>query len=321
MSVRRFKGRHPVGAAVPAPTPPSAAPGGKPADLPARKAPAVDWIGLYLQEDIGRGDITSEPLFDATHQGSARLVARERLLVAGVVHAADVFARLGARPTVLAKDGEWVDAGRVLLRVAGPTRAILAGERLALNLVARMAGIATQTRLLMEGLARACSAASVAGTRKTTPGFRAFEKEAIRIGGGDPHRTGLFDAVLLKDNHLAAAGSVASAVQRAKAANPGIPVECEVESLEDARAAVAAGADWLLIDNQTPEVGKAWADAVWKDHPDVRIEASGGITPETLTSYGWADRISLGWLTQRTPAKDLGLDWDEAASPGGKSNP
>jgi nicotinate-nucleotide pyrophosphorylase (carboxylating) len=278
----------------------------------------VDWIGLYLQEDLGAGDVTTEPLFPPTARGAARMVARERALVAGTAHAVEVFRRLGATATVLAADGRWCEPGQAILRVEGAVRGILAGERLALNLVARMSGIASQTRLLMEELGRACSAAAVAGTRKTTPGFRAFEKEAIRIGGGDPHRDGLHDAVLLKDNHLAAAGSVEAAVRKAKAANPGLTVECEVESLEDARAAARAGADWLLIDNQTPEVGKAWAEALWRDHPGLKLEASGGITPATLAAYGWADRISLGWLTQKTPAKDFGLDWESGPATGGK---
>lgn len=279
---------------------------------------APDWIGLYLQEDLGAGDVTSEPLFPQSHQGAAVLVARERALVAGGAHAVEVFRRLGAVAAVVVDDGRWVEPGQAVLRVTGPTRGILAGERLALNLLARMSGIASQTRELMEQLARDCSAAVVAGTRKTTPGFRAFEKEAIAIGGGDPHRFGLDDAVLLKDNHLAAAGSVDAAVRRAKAANPGLPIECEVESLADAQAAVAAGADWVLIDNQTPEVGKAWAEALWGGHPAVKVEASGGITPATLSAYGWADRISLGWLTQKTPAKDFGLDWDTTTQQEGK---
>jgi nicotinate-nucleotide pyrophosphorylase (carboxylating) len=251
------------------------------------------------------------------------MVARERALMAGGRHAVEVFRRLGATATQLVKDGAWADAGHAVLKVEGPTRAILAGERLALNMVARMSGIASQTRALMEELARACSAAAVAGTRKTTPGFRAFEKEAISLGGGDPHRMGLYDAVLLKDNHLAAAGSVAEAVRKAKAANPGKSIECEVESLAAARDAVVAGADWILIDNQAPDVGKAWAEALWKETPDrhVRIEASGGITPDTLLSYGWADRISLGWLTQKAQAKDFALDWGATAPTEEKTNP
>jgi nicotinate-nucleotide pyrophosphorylase (carboxylating) len=108
---------------------------------------------------------------------------------------------------------------------------------------------------------------------------------------------------------LAAAGSVKEAVARAKGANPGLTVECEVESLEDAREAAEAGADWLLIDNQPPEVGKAWAEALWQDFPALKVEASGGIKPDAVVAYGWADRISLGWLTQKAPAKDFGLDW------------
>lgn len=295
---------------------------------PSSRSSAIDWIGLYLQEDLGGGDATSDPLFPPSHRGAARMVARERALMAGGPYAVEVFGRLGATATPLVKDGAWAEAGQAVVQVQGPTRAILAGERLALNLVARMSGIASQTRSLMEELARACSAATVAGTRKTTPGFRAFEKEAIAVGGGDPHRLGLFDAVLLKDNHLAAAGSVAEAVRKAKAANPGKPVECEVESLDDALAAAGAGADWILIDNQTPETGKAWAETLWKEQPGVKVEASGGITPANLVSYGWADRISLGWLTQKSHAKDFALDWesDEADSPrtkpipGGKTN-
>jgi len=285
------KKREPVGASVP-------------------KAPAEpDWLGLYLQEDLGAGDVTSEPLFPPSHQGAARIVARERAVVAGGRHAVEIFRRLGATAQQLVADGQWAEAGQDVVLVRGPTRAILAGERLALNLVARMSGIATQTRQLMEGLGKACSAAAVAGTRKTTPGFRAFEKEAIAVGGGDPHRMGLYDAVLLKDNHLAAAGSVTAAVRAAKTANPGRPVECEVESLQDALAAAAAGADWILVDNQEPATGKAWAEAIWKDHPQVKVEASGGITPDRVVDYGWADRISLGWLTQKAQAKDFGLDW------------
>lgn len=274
------------------------------------RVPGVDWIGLYLEEDLGTGDITSNPLFPADQPGAARVVARERALVAGGAHVADVFRRLGADAQLLVSDGHWVEAGTPVARVTGPVRALLAGERLALNLLSRMSGIASQTRTLAEGLTRDCAAAIVAGTRKTTPGFRSFEKEAIRIGGGDPHRMGLWDAAMVKDNHIAAAGSVAGAVSKVKAANPGKVVECEVESLGDALAAAGAGADWILIDNQDPATGKAWADAVWKDHPEVRVEASGGITPETLSQYGWADRVSLGWLTQKAQGKDFGMDWE-----------
>lgn len=272
--------------------------------------PDVDWIGLYLEEDVGPGDITSEALFPATALATARIVAREKALVAGTSVVEQLLRRLGVGIEVVVADGHWAEPGAVVARVAGPVRGVLAGERLALNILSRMSGIATLTRQMAEALGKACMPALVAGTRKTTPGFRVFEKEAIRIGGGDPHRLGLWDVAMVKDNHIAAAGSVGAAVAAVKTANPGKSVECEVESLPHALEAAAAGADWLLIDNQDPVTGKSWADAVWKEHPEVHVEASGGITPDTITRYGWADRISLGWLTQKAQGKDFGLDWD-----------
>ncbi|MHB1261252.1 MAG: carboxylating nicotinate-nucleotide diphosphorylase [Thermoplasmatota archaeon] len=278
---------------------------------------AIDWIGLYLEEDVGAGDVTGESLFDAKAVGRARIVARERALVAGLPHVAEVFRRRGCATEVLVADGTWAEAGTVVASVAGPVRGLLSAERLALNLLSRMSGIASQTRLLAEALAKACAPALVAGTRKTTPGFRFFEKEAIRIGGGDPHRMGLFDEAMVKDNHIAAVGSAGAAVRKVKAAHPGKVVSCEAESLEQALEAARAGADWVLIDNQTPEVGQAWANQLWEEFPQLKVEASGGITPATIVAYGWADRVSLGWLTQKAQGKDFGLDWepDSADSP------
>ena len=272
--------------------------------------PGTDWIGLYLEEDVGAGDITSEALFDAKAQGAARIVARERALMAGGAHVAEVFRRRGAKCELLAKDGTWVERGAAVARVTGPVRGLLSAERLALNLLSRMSGIASLTRELAEQLTRDCAPALVAGTRKTTPGFRAFEKEAIRIGGGDPHRSGLFDEAMVKDNHIAAAGSVSAAVAKVKAAHPGKVVSCEAESLAAAQEAARAGADWVLIDNQAPETGHAWAKALWDEFPQLKVEASGGITPDNVRKYGWADRVSMGWLTQKASAKDFGLDWD-----------
>lgn len=288
---------------------------------------APDWIGLYLEEDLGPGDITGEALFEADRMGSARVVARERALVAGIAHVAEVFRRRGCTTDVLVPDGRWVDAGTVVARVRGPVRGLLSAERVALNLLSRMSGVGSATRTLAEQFARDCAGAVVAGTRKTTPGFRAFEKEAIRVGGGDPHRMGLFDEAMVKDNHIAAAGSVAAAVSRVKAANPGKVVSCEAESLAAAQEAARAGADWILIDNQAPDVGKAWATALWQEFPALKVEASGGITPQTAALYGWADRVSLGALTQKAQGKDFALDWDSPDSgpsihqnPGGKGN-
>ncbi len=271
----------------------------------------TDWIALYLEEDLGSGDITSEPLF-GDEQGAAVMVFRQAAVVAGLRHAVDVLARLGARAQVLHQDGDRVAAHARVLRVEGPAKAILAGERLALNIVGRMSGIATQTRALAEQLAKHGSSCMVAGTRKTTPGFRAFEKEAIQIGGGDPHRFGLFDAMMVKDNHRAVAGDVAAATTRLRQAHPDKVLEVEVESLDDALAVAGAGADWLLIDNQDPATGQAWAQAVWDLRPGIKIEASGGITPANILDYGWADRVSLGALTHHAVSIDVGLDWEEA---------
>jgi nicotinate-nucleotide pyrophosphorylase (carboxylating) len=281
---------------------------------------SVDWIGLYLQEDLGPGDVTSDALFGPGVAGRARMVAREGGVIAGLAHAGEVYSRLGvatARPSH--EDGQRVAAGAVLMTVEGPARAILAGERLALNVVGRMSGIATATRAAADALAAAGSKAKVAATRKTTPGFRAFEKEAVALGGGVPHRMGLWDAAMLKDNHLeawahvalaqAAPETVADAVRRVAAANPGREVACEVESLPHALAAAGAGADWILVDNQPAETGRAWAQAVRKRHPGVRIEASGGIAVEDVAAFAWADRVSLGGLTTRARSLDVALEW------------
>ncbi|MEA3143608.1 MAG: hypothetical protein QOG31_932 [Thermoplasmata archaeon] len=270
-----------------------------------------DWLGLYLEEDVGAGDVTANALFPPGQRGRARIVARERLFLAGAPHAAELFRRLGATATPSGADGRWVEPGATVLEAEGPVRALLSGERVALNLLSRMAGIASLTREMADALAKAGCRATVAATRKTTPGFRAFEKEAVRLGGGDPHRLGLWDAAMVKDNHIAACGGdAAGAVRKVLAANPGLTVTCEVESLSDALAAARAGAHWLLIDNQAPATGKAWAEAVWTEKPGAKVEASGGIRPDNILQYGWANRVSLGWLTQKAPGKDLAMEWD-----------
>lgn len=285
-------------------------------------APEVDWLGLYILEDFGTGDITSDALFRPDAAGRARVVAREAMLVAGLRHAVELFARLGAQATPCMRDGDPATPGAVLLTVSGPTRAILAGERVALNLLSRMSAIASATRPCADALAKAGSAARVAATRKTTPGFRAFEKEAVALGGGETHRLGLWDAAMLKDNHLEAwcgrplaqvePKDVARAVAAVAAANPGRTVCCEVESLAHALAAAQAGAIWLLMDNQEAATGAAWARQVKARHPAVRIEASGGIVPANIAAYAWADRVSLGALTQKAAGKDVSLEWGDA---------
>lgn len=276
------------------------------------RTPLTDWISLYLEEDIGEGDLTSDGIPALQAAGSARMVMRQPGTIAGLRHAIDVFARVGVMAKPMVQDGSQVEARAVVLTVHGPANRILAAERVALNIVGRMSGIATETRRLAGLLAEACCGAIVTGTRKTTPGFRSFEKEAIALGGGDPHRMGLYDAMMVKDNHREAAGGAGMATAILRAAHPDLMLEVEVETLDDALAAATNGADWLLIDNQPPDVGQAWAEAVWDEYPEVKIEASGGITADNLVAYGWADRISLGALTHAARSLDIGLDWGEA---------
>lgn len=290
----------------------------------------LDWLGLYLVEDLGSGDVTSDALLDARHESKCRVVAREATLAAGLGHAVELFRRLGVVAVPKVRDGEAVPRGAVVLAVEGPTRAVLAGERVVLNLLARMMGIAAATRRAQQAYVGAGGRGQVAATRKTTPGFRRFEKEAVAIGGGHPHRAGLWDAAMVKDNHRdALAGSVGNrrvggvagmaevAVATLRRTRPGLEVCCEVESLEDALAAAGAGAHWILIDNQSPATGQAWAREVRVQHPSVRIEASGGIRPDRVGDYAWADRVSLGCLTRESPPADLSLEW--YAAPGGEA--
>jgi nicotinate-nucleotide pyrophosphorylase (carboxylating) len=281
-------------------------------------APAIrlwDWlVDAALDEDLGSaGDVTSEALLPADATGSARIEARHAVVVSGLAVAGRVFERCGARLEAERADGEELGPGDVLARVSGPARALLAGERSALNFLQRLCGIATQTR-------RYCAQvrgtqAAIVDTRKTTPGWRALEKYAVRCGGGTNHRIGLFDGILIKDNHIAAVGDVGSAVRRARERGPfSLRVLVEVESLAMAQAALDAGADALLVDNQpVPVVAQIVQLCAGRG---VDVEASGGITLDNVAAYAKAgvDRISIGALTHSAPAADLGLEWNERST-------
>ncbi|HLE97451.1 MAG TPA: carboxylating nicotinate-nucleotide diphosphorylase [Candidatus Thermoplasmatota archaeon] len=259
--------------------------------------------------ELLRGDITSRALIAPETRTHARVVCREAGVAAGLAEASEVFARLGVKVEHRARDGEDVERGRVLLAVDGPAAAVLAAERLALNLVGRMSGIATATRDVQRVVAVANPRCRVAATRKTTPGFRAFEKKAVALGGGEPHRQGLWDAFLVKDNHLAIVKDPAEAVRRCRALLPGRPVEVEADSQAQAVAAARAGADWVLLDNMPPEEVAGAARAIRAVAPACRIEVSGGLTPERCAAYApFADRLSLGWLTHSARSLDVGLD-------------
>jgi nicotinate-nucleotide pyrophosphorylase (carboxylating) len=265
-------------------------------------------VQAALDEDLGPGDATSEALIPPDLVGSARLEAREDLVLCGLPLAAEVFARCGATLAALVADGARVEAGTNVARVTGPARAILAGERTALNFVQHLSGIATFTRAFCRAVAD--SGAAIVDTRKTTPGWRTLEKYAVRCGGGVNHRVGLFDGILIKDNHVAAVGSVADAVKRARQAGAsGLRIQVEVESLGDARAALEAGADALLIDNQPPQATREIVALVAGRLP---CEATGGVTLDNVAQVArtGVDRISIGALTHSAPAADLALEWD-----------
>lgn len=262
-----------------------------------------------LLEDLGgAGDITTDALVPAELRAEAALVTRAPGRVAGLAVALHAFALLDSHVQIeiLCGDGQDAPAGTTLALVRGHARALLSAERVALNLLGRLCGIASATR---DVLARLDGLPTrVACTRKTTPGLRVLEKHAVRLGGGSNHRFGLDDAVLIKDNHRRLAGGVGAAVRRARAAlGHMVKLEAEVETFEELDEALAAGVDALLLDNFTPADLRR---AVTRVAGRVLTEASGGITPASVRAVAESgvDVISLGWLTHSAPALDVALD-------------
>jgi nicotinate-nucleotide pyrophosphorylase (carboxylating) len=272
-----------------------------------------DIILRALVEDVGAGDLTTEACIDADAQAVASAVARSPVVVCGGAVFREVFLAVdaGLEVTSLVDDGVIAPAGTTLWTVRGRARSILTGERVALNLVQRMTGIATMARAYVDAVASsgATGGTRIIDTRKTTPGLRALERYAVRVGGGHNHRDNLGSAILIKDNHIAACGGVREAIVRAKARAPHTSrIECEVDSLEQLDVALAAGADIVLLDNMDDAtvaiaVGRAKGRAI--------TEASGGITlarvPE-LARIG-VDLISVGALTHSVKAADIGIDF------------
>ncbi|MBM3858770.1 MAG: carboxylating nicotinate-nucleotide diphosphorylase [Verrucomicrobia bacterium] len=264
-----------------------------------------------LAEDVGAGDITTESVVPVESRAKAVILAKEPCVVAGLPLVEAVFAELGAVETVaLAAEGAVTSAGKPVCRLNGPARAILTGERTALNFLQRLSGIATLTRQFVDAVAG--TAAQILDTRKTTPTLRLLEKYAVAAGGGANHRMGLFDAVMIKDNHrqlLARLGASAlgSAVAAARAAKPGLPVIIEADSLEDVEAALRAGADQILLDNMTPAELR---DAVKLVAGRAKTEASGGVRLSNVAEIAatGVDYISVGALTHSARAVDFSLD-------------
>ena len=268
----------------------------------------------FLAEDVGHGDITTKALVDPKEEAVARVLCKEDAVVAGVEEALILLELAGCRGRAVARDGLRVNSDAVVLSVQGPARGILATERTLLNLLSHMSGVATATAALVS-IARKESHGKtrVACTRKTLPGLRYFEKRAVEIGGGDTHRLRLDDSVLIKDNHLALAGTVGDSVRRAKAkVSFTKKIEVEATSPEQAVEAADAGADIILLDNMTPkQVEQALTVLKSKNLRDkVLVEASGSITGENIAKYcrTGVDIISVGAITHSAQAVDMSME-------------
>jgi len=271
-------------------------------------------IKLWLEEDIGMGDVTTMTTIPADRQSKAIIHLKDNGIIAGLPVAEAVFAlvdeRLRFEPKV--QEGQAAGYGTVLAEVSGSTRSILLGERLALNLMQRMSGIATRTRQFVDALQGL--PVRLVDTRKTTPGHRLLEKYAVRIGGGHNHRFGLYDAVMIKDNHIKGAGGIAEAIRSARAQIPHtMKIEVEVESMEQLEQALAAQPDIIMLDNMTPEQMREAVVRMKSQAPHILVEASGSVTLESIHSIAstGVDVISVGRLTYSVQALDISLDLNE----------
>jgi nicotinate-nucleotide pyrophosphorylase (carboxylating) len=272
-------------------------------------APHVErLVDLALEEDLGLGDATSEATIDAAARATGRFLAKDDLVVAGTAVAARVFERLGAACRFDAGDGARVARGAFFGTAEGPARALLAAERTALNFLQRLSGVATATRACADALAGGGGRTRLLDTRKTTPGWRRLEKDAVRAGGGSNHRISLGDGILVKDNHVAACGGVAEAVRRARArGNALLKVEVEVVDLAGLDEAIAAGADIVLLDNMDDG---ALSEAVRRAKGRVLLEASGNMTLERLPRVAatGVDFVSMGAITHSARAVDISFE-------------
>ena len=270
-------------------------------------------VEAALLEDLGRaGDITAQATIPPEARAIATFVTRKTGVVSGIDFAKRAMAMMdpAIRFSVLIGDGTRVKPGDVIARVEGPARAVLSGERVALNYLGRLSGIASATRMFADKIAH--TKTKIVCTRKTTPGLRAFEKYAVRCGGGANHRFGLDDAILIKDNHIAVCGSVARTIEQARAfAGHLVKIEVEVDTLDQLCEAMTARPDAVLLDNMGPDTLR---EAVKIVAGRATTEASGGVGPDTVAAIAESgvDLISTGWITHSAPVLDIGLDIDVA---------
>ena len=271
-------------------------------------------VSAALQEDLGSGDITTSAVVAATAQGRGVVQAREPLVVCGLPVMAEVFRQVdsGLHFEVLVADGSACDGHRAAIaQVEGSLASILMAERVALNFAQRMSGIATLTRQFVAQIPSAAAGVRLVDTRKTTPGLRHFEKYAVRVGGGHNHRFGLDDGVMIKDNHIVAAGGISEAVHRARArCHHLVGIQVEVESLEQAREAIRAGVRILLLDNFTPPELAKLVPVLRNEAHGLVLEASGGVSLGTIAAVATSgvDVVSCGAITHQSRAADLALE-------------
>ncbi|MGA2481908.1 MAG: carboxylating nicotinate-nucleotide diphosphorylase [Candidatus Acidiferrales bacterium] len=279
----------------------------------------VSLIQKSLEEDIGMGDATSRALVPETCTARARIIAKQRLVCAGLPLVERIFRQLdpAIRFVVRCNEGAAASPGAPLADIAGQARSILSGERIALNFLCHLCGVATLTHRFAEALSG--TSAKIRDTRKTTPLLRALEKYAVRVGGGSNHRTGLYDAILIKENHIALAGGVRAAFERAReyarhAPRTGpedspLAIQIEVRNQHELREAVSAGADAVLLDNPTPEEATRLVGLARRLRPGCIVEVSGGITLDNVRAFAQtgADFLSAGALTHSAPAADISL--------------
>lgn len=265
-------------------------------------------IRLALAEDLGdAGDVTTDAVIPEAATGRAALIAKQDCVLAGTEVFEAIFARVAPSVSVAwhAKDGDPVRDGQIVAHVEGSLRAIITGERTALNFIQRLSGVATLARRFVERAS--APSVEIRDTRKTTPGMRMLEKAAVRAGGGTNHRMGLFQGIFLKDNHIAACGGIRRAIERARASRPSLEVQIECETLEQVREAVDAGADELLLDNMDIATLR---ESVRVVAGRARTEASGGVSLDTVSEIAAAgvDAVSAGALTHSAPSMDLSLE-------------
>jgi nicotinate-nucleotide pyrophosphorylase (carboxylating) len=278
-------------------------------DLPPE---IIERLKEFLNEDIRSGDITTSILGTHDGKGVGTFYAKSRSILAGLKDAMAIAEIMGLKFKALAKEGEWVEKKKPVLRITGQASVILQVERVSLNIIMRMSGVATKTRNMVALAHQGNNKVRVAATRKTTPGFRFFEKRAVQIGGGDPHRYALDDMILIKNNHISVIGSVEKAVKAArKKVSFSKKVSCEVRDIKECIAAAKAGADIILLDNFTPknvkEADLRLKEEGLRDH--IILEASGGINEENVEEYGRSgvDVISSGALTHSYIASDFNM--------------